>query len=119
MKTAARKAKGRRFQQWVRDLILKTFPNLTEDDVRSTGMGQGGVDIQLSSVALKMLPWAIECKNDEKVSVWAAWKQAKANSKNKEPVVFMTKNYHDNIAVVRAEYLLELITYQNWNRTGE
>ena len=48
------KAKGRLGQQEVRDKILKTFPELEPDDVRSTAMGQSGEDIQLSPRARKL-----------------------------------------------------------------
>ena len=55
-------AKGRRVQQLVRDAILKWFPALTPDDVRSTSMGSGGVDIQLSAAAKAVLPFSFEVK---------------------------------------------------------
>ena len=42
IKPSSAKAKGRKHQQWVRDKILELFPELESDDVRSTGMGQGG-----------------------------------------------------------------------------
>jgi len=109
MKTSSAKAKGRKFQQWVRDLILLTFPQLEPDDVRSTGMGQSGEDIQLSPAAKKLVPWAIECKCQEKLSIWASWEQATANAGKMHPVLFFTRNRSPKLAVVEAEYLMELL----------
>ena len=47
MKTSSAKAKGRRLQQKVRDLLLETFTELQPDDIRSTSMGVSGEDLQL------------------------------------------------------------------------
>jgi len=66
VKTSSAKAKGRRLQQKVRDLILETFSELEEDDVRSTSMGAGGEDVQLSPLARRKFPFSVECKNVEK-----------------------------------------------------
>jgi len=62
MRPQSAKAKGRVFQQDIRDLILKTYPQLENDDVKSTSMGAGGEDVQLSPAARKILPIQIECK---------------------------------------------------------
>ena len=70
MKTSSAKAKGRRLQQKVRDLLLETFTELEPDDIRSTSMGVSGEDLQLSPAARKLIPFAIECKNQEKLNVW-------------------------------------------------
>lgn len=109
MKTSSAKAKGRRFQQWVRDHLLLAFPKLTIDDIRSTSMGASGEDILLSSAAKKKIPWSVECKNQEKLNIWSAWKQAEENANKLEPVLFFTRNKSPELAVVRAEYLIGLI----------
>jgi hypothetical protein len=62
------KAKGRLGQQEIRDKILKTFPELEPDDVRSTAMGQSGEDIQLSPKARKLLPISAEVKRRKTLS---------------------------------------------------
>ena len=60
------KAKGRKHQQWVRDQILALFPKkLEKDDVRSTSMGCGGEDIQLSPLARRLFPYSVECKAND------------------------------------------------------
>ena len=72
MKTQSAKAKGRKLQQWVRDLILETWNELEPDDVRSTSMGAGGEDLQLSPAARRKFGYSVECKNVEKLNVWGA-----------------------------------------------
>ena len=51
MKTQSCKSKGRRLQQKVVADVLAAFPHLQPDDVRSTSMGCGGEDVQLSPAA--------------------------------------------------------------------
>ncbi len=108
MKTQSAKSKGRRLQQWVRDQILETFPELTEDDVRSTSMGAGGVDIQLSSRAKELFPFSVESKNTERVRIWDAFDQAEDNChEGTEPMLVIKRNGSAPLAVVDAEWLLE------------
>lgn len=82
---------------------------LAEDDVKSTGMGQSGEDVQLSSAARERIPWSVECKNVEKVNLWASWKQCVANSGEYKPVLVIKRNYEDPIAVVKFIDYMELI----------
>ena len=60
MKTRSAKNKGKRLQNSVRDILLETFTQLEEDDIKSTTMGESGEDIQLSPAARKLIPYAIE-----------------------------------------------------------
>jgi hypothetical protein len=113
MKTSSAKNKGRRFQQYVRDLILNAFPVLQPDDVRSTGMGQGGADLQLSPRAHELFPYQIECKNQERVQLWKAWDQAKENSGEYTPLLFITRNRSDELVVMKAEHFMKIITPLN------
>ncbi len=55
MKPSSAKAKGRKFQQDIRDMMLDLAPSLEKDDIRSTSMGAGGEDLQLSPAARKIL----------------------------------------------------------------
>ena len=110
MKTSSCKAKGRNLQKWVRDLILESFPSLEADDVRSTSMGAGGEDVQLSPAARKLFPFSLECKNVEKLNVWAAYEQAEANSGEHEPLLLMKKNRKKPLVVIDAEAFVKLLT---------
>ena len=107
MKTSERKQKGRRLQQWVANKLIFHFPGLTENDVRSTSMGAAGDDILLSEKALKYFPYHVECKNDEKKSVWSAMSQCEARADIHAPLVIMKKNYKKPLLVVNAEEALE------------
>lgn len=105
MKTASSKAKGRKLQQWTRDLLLDIFPVLEPDDVKSTGMGQQGEDIQLSPAARKLIPYSVECKNRTTIATYAWYKQASANApKGCEPVLVIKQNRDKPLVIVDAEY---------------
>ena len=109
MKTQSAKAKGRNLQKWVRDLLLENFPSLEPDDVRSTSMGCGGEDLQLSPAARKLFRFSIECKNVERLNVYDAYEQASANSGDHEPLLIMKKNRKKPLVVMDAEHFVELI----------
>lgn len=109
-KTASGKAKGRRLQQWVRDLVLSLFPSLEPDDVKSTAMGQGGEDVQLSPAARRLLPVSIECKSYSKVASYNWYDQAVANCpKGSEPVLVMKMDRRKPLVVVDAEHYFKLM----------
>ena len=109
MKPQSAKAKGRNLQKWVRDLLLESFPQLEEDDVRSTSMGAGGEDLQLSPAARKLFGFSIECKNQERLNVWDAYVQASANSGKHEPLLVMKKNRKKPLVVIDAETFVQII----------
>lgn len=109
MKTQSAKAKGRKLQQMVRDLILETFTDLEPDDVRSTSMGAGGEDLQLSPAARRKFPYSVECKNVEKLNVWGAYEQAQANSGDHEPLLIMKKNRKKPLVVLDLEAFIALL----------
>ena len=109
MKPSSAKNKGRRLQQWVRDLILENFTDLEPDDVRSTSMGAGGEDLQLSPAARRHFPYSVEAKNVEKLNVWNAYEQAEANSGKHEPILIMKKNRKKPLVVLDAEAFMELV----------
>ena len=109
MKTSSAKAKGRRLQQKVRDLLLETFTELEPDDIRSTSMGVSGEDLQLSPAARKLIPFAIECKNQEKLNIWDSLNQAEENSGDYDPVLIFKRNRSKTYAVVNVEKFIELI----------
>jgi len=108
MRPQSAKAKGRRFQQWVRDMLLGASPQLHEDDIRSTSMGAGGEDLQFSPAARAIYPISIECKCQESLSFWAAMKQAEANAGEHTPVLFVTRNRTPEYAVLPAVALISL-----------
>ena len=108
------KNKGRRLQQEVRDAILKVFGwALTPDDVKSTSMGAGGEDIQLSSNARRLVPLSIECKYVEKIDIWGAVKQAEDNAGEHLPAVAFRKNNRQTHIALPLEVFLNILELAN------
>ena len=111
MKPQSAKAKGRRLQQLIVQDLLRIFPHLTDDDVRSTSMGAGGEDVQLSTAARRCIPFSIEAKNQERLNLWAALEQAKANAPSEcEPLVVLKKNASKPYVLLSWEYFLQMIS---------
>lgn len=93
MKTSSAKSKGRRLQQSVCEKLLNASIGLEKDDIRSASMGATGEDVLFSPAARKQFPFSIECKNVEKLSIWAAIEQARSNCPDGiVPVVVFDKN---------------------------
>ena len=70
-------------------------------------MGAQGTDIQLSAAARARIPFAIECKNVEKINLWAAWAQAAANTPAElEPLLVVARNRTEPLVVMRFEDFL-------------
>jgi hypothetical protein len=114
MKPQSAKAKGRTFQQWVRDHILSIFLSLEPDDVKSTSMGSGGEDIQLSPAARKLVPYQIECKAKARAQVYTWYEQAKSHGDH-EPLVVIKQDRKRPLVVVDAEHFFQLIKGNNGN----
>ena len=110
MKTRSAKNKGKRLQNKVRDILLETFDTLEPDDIRSAVMGDSGEDIQLSPAARKLIPYSIECKNQEKLNIWSALEQAEDNSKDSTPVLIFKRNRSKTYAVLEIEEFIKLIS---------
>lgn len=115
MKTSSAKAKGRRHQQDVAQRIRATF-DLPESDVKSLPMGSQGCDVWMSAHAFDNFPFAIECKNQEAINIWAAFKQAEDNAKNSRgveegyPLVVFTRNRAaEPLATLRFSDLLKIL----------
>ena len=92
MKPRSAKAKGRRLQNKIRDDLRTAFPQLEDDDIKSQTMGMPGEDIVLSPAAKKMIQYSFECKNVEKLNIWATIEQAEENSEDRHPVVVIKRN---------------------------
>jgi hypothetical protein len=113
MKVSSAKAKGRRLQYEVRDLLLKTAKDLEPDDIRSTPMGSPGEDLLLSPAARKKFPFNIECKNVEKLNIWAAIAQAREQGKH-TPMVAFSRNGEQTYVALPIEKFMEILS-GSWN----
>ena len=107
MKTSSAKAKGRKLQQWMRNLLIEKL-DVHPEDIESRSMGAGGEDLIMARAARAKFPMSIECKNQEKVNVWESYKQAEDNSGKYEPVVIIKRNKSKPLVVVDAEYFVSL-----------
>ena len=107
MRTQSAKAKGRRLQQWFRDLLIDKL-RIHKEDIESRSMGAGGEDLIMARAARQKFPYSIECKNQEKINIWESYKQADENSNSYEPVVVLKRNKHKPLVLVDAEYFVEL-----------
>jgi len=107
-KTQTAKAKGRRLQQWVANIIID-FLGANPEDIRSLPMGSQGEDVIMGTETRKLFPYSIECKNQEQLTTLYKWYgQATYNSKDYEPLLIIKKNNQKPLAVVDAEYFVKL-----------
>lgn len=118
IKTSSAKAKGRNLQQAVAAAILATFPALEPDDVRSTSMGVGGEDVQLSPAARAAFPFTIECKQRAEHAVYTFYDQASSHGSKQraagkpgyEPLVVVRADHRKALAVVDLDFFLKLFS---------
>lgn len=116
--TRAAKAKGRLGQNEIRDKILKTFPELEPDDVKSTTMGDSGEDIQLSPAARRKIPITIEVKRRKSAlkTVYDYIDQATSHGKG-EPVVFYRSDRKPWVVMVGLDHYMDLI--RAWSNSND
>ena len=107
IRTQSKKAKGRRLQQWVRDLLIEKL-EVHPEDIESRSMGAGGEDLIMSRSAREKFPYSIECKNQESLNIWKSYEQAQQNSGNYEPIVVIKRNNVKPLVLVDADYFIEL-----------
>lgn len=108
MRTSSAKQKGRRLQQKVCNLFLGAAKFLHKDDIRSASMGAPGEDILFSPAAREVFPFSVECKNVEKLSIWSAIDQARANAGQYTPAVVFSKNHEIDFIAMPFEKFLEI-----------
>jgi hypothetical protein len=110
METRSAKAKGRRLQDAVVKLLKETYTTLREGDIAPAIMGESGRDVKLSPAAEDEIPFDIEAKNQEKLSIWAALEQAELNKKeDRIPLLVFKRNHSKTYAVLEFKKLLELL----------
>ena len=113
--TKSRKAKARSLQNAIAADICAAFPPLGSADVHPVIMGCSGMDICLSSRARDAFPYAIECKNQEAMSIWSAIKQCETNA-NKEklaPLLIIKRNHTPPYVVMQWDFFLHLLAPGN------
>lgn len=113
MKTSSAKAKGRRLCQSVVDLLLAAFDTLQPDDLIVTSSGATGEDIRLSPLARQAFPFSVECKNQEKLNIWAALEQAESNCAGFTPLLVFSRNRSKTYAVIEVDKFIEIVKEAN------
>ena len=107
--TASAKAKGRKGQQEIRDRLLKAFPELHPDDIKSQIMGVNGEDIVLSPRAREVLPVSIEVKRRKTFKGLYDFMDQAVQDGLYEPLVFLRGDREEWLALCKADYLVELL----------
>ena len=107
MKTSSAKQKGRKLQQWMRDLLIQKL-GVHPEDIESRSMGSQGEDLIMARAAREKFPLSIECKNQESVNVWKSYQQAAENSGEYEPIVVIKRNQSKPLVVIDAEYFVSM-----------
>lgn len=110
MKTSSAKAKGRKLCRLVADKILARFPLLHPDDVKITSSGATGEDLSLSPLARQKFPFSIECKNQEKINIWASLEQAEKNANGHTPLLIFSRNRSKTYCVLEIDDFMSLFT---------
>lgn len=114
MKPRSGKNKGQRLQKFVVDAFREKFSldegrDYFSGDIQARLMGGSGVDVMLSPRAEELIPFDIECKNQEKWSVESWWEQAVANTRpGRIPLLICKKNYHVPVVFIRHSDLMNL-----------
>lgn len=117
--TASRKNKGRKLQQHVASKILELYPELTERDVVSVPMGMAGDDIRLSELGSNLFPFSVECKNQEKLSIWAALDQSSKTNRELTPLLVFKRNRSDVYCALKFDDFLKLAKKSEKNEEKE
>lgn len=109
MTPASAKSKGRRLQDYIAARFHTFWPALEPGDVKPAIMGESGIDIKLSPAARRLIPFDVEAKNVEKLSVWDAFKQAQTNAgTGRIPLLVFKRNRSEVMCVLKFEDLLQL-----------
>lgn len=113
MSARSAKAKGRRLQNYVRDVLREAFPMLEEDDIKSQTMGMCGEDIVMSPLAKRKIGYSFECKNKERLDLWKSLEQAEENCEDRTPVLVFKRNHTKTYVAFDIECFMDLIKEDN------
>jgi len=108
MSTASKKAKGREWQQAIRQHIIDAL-SLDPELVVSTPMGCAGADVVFYGDAKKAYPSEVECKNQKALAWWDAIKQAASRSADWALFVKRDSRSDPEVVVLPLNKYLELI----------
>ena len=107
MRPSSAKAKGRKLQKWFTETLIQQL-GLDEEDLESRPMGSQGEDIIMGKQSREKFGYSVECKNQERVNVWASYEQAETNCKGYEPLLVIKRNRSKPLVVMDAEHFVNL-----------
>jgi len=97
--------KGRRLELKIAKMIRRKGL-----DDKASRMPMSGAFPHLQADIYTSLPLHIEVKNQEKVRLWEWWETTRSKARPpKEPCLVISGNFRPIVAVVRFEYLLDLL----------
>ena len=116
----ASKAKGRRLQNYVRDILRDIYPQLHPDDIKSQTMGMTGEDIVRSPAAKEVCAFSFECKNVERLQIWRAIEQCESNKPDySAPAVVFKKNGKEPYVAIPFTVFCDMLQSENEGRVSE
>ena len=116
----ASKAKGRRLQNYVRDMLRDVYCQLHEDDIKSQTMRMTGEDIVRSPAAKEVCTFSFECKNVERLQIWRAIEQCEANKPDcSAPAIVFKKNGKQPYVALPFTVFCDMLQYENEERLSE
>jgi hypothetical protein len=108
---AARKSKGRELQKWCCQKISKITGYAWGKDcpIESRPMGQAGVDIRMENCVLKLFPYSVECKRQEKWAINNWMKQAQENEESGTHWLLIARSSRQRpVVILDAEHFFSL-----------
>lgn len=114
MKPRSAKNKGQRFVKEVAQEICTSL-NIDPSEMRVTPSGVPGVDLWLSPAAQREFPFAVECKNQETLNIWAAIAQATANALGTGllPLLLFRRNRSETYVALHFDDFIKIIQKLN------
>lgn len=105
IKPAGKKRKGKRLEHKFAKMIRRKGL-----DPKAKRMVLSGGDWAFPSDIYTNLPFMFECKNQERVSFWAWWDQAKAQEKIHKPAILVfSGNYRPVMVAMEGDTFLNLL----------
>lgn len=111
MNTRSAKAKGNRLQNMVAEMMEK-YLGVGSGDIRKTTAGVNGPDVEVTDALIDRFPFSVECKNSERVNIWAAYEQACGNNgatHARIPMVVIKRNRSVPLACIELETFFILL----------
>ena len=113
MNPRSSKAKGRRLQNFVRDMLKEIYTELHPDDIKSQTMGMTGEDIILTPAARKLCSFSFECKNVERLQMWQAIAQCESNRPDgTDPAIVFKKNGKEPYVAIPFRVFCDMLDHQ-------